>query len=54
MITSWADEEDKATAKYDAIRGKSKQNQGGGSGNNANQGGRNNNNYYYYSRPEPV
>jgi hypothetical protein len=54
MITSWADEEDKATAKYDAIRGKSKQNQGGGSGNNANQGGRNNNNNYYYSRPEPV
>jgi hypothetical protein len=27
MITSWADEEDKANAKYDAIRGKSKQNQ---------------------------
>jgi hypothetical protein len=24
MITSWADEEDKANAKYDAIRGKSK------------------------------
>jgi hypothetical protein len=53
MITSWADEEDKANAKYDAIRGKSKPNQGGGSGNNANQGGRNNNNnnYYYYSGP---
>jgi hypothetical protein len=48
MITSWADEEDKANAKYDAIRGKSKQNQGGGSGSNANQGGCNNNNYYYY------
>jgi hypothetical protein len=46
MITSWADEEDKANAKYDAIRGKSKQNAGGGSGNNGNQGGRNNNNYY--------
>jgi hypothetical protein len=45
MITSWADEEDKANAKYDAIRGKTKQNQGGGSGNNANQGDRNNNNY---------
>jgi hypothetical protein len=45
MITSWADEEDKANAKYDAIRGKSKQNTGGGSGNNGNQGGRNNNNY---------
>jgi hypothetical protein len=29
MITSWADEEDKANAKYDAIRGKSKQNAGG-------------------------
>jgi hypothetical protein len=47
MITSWADEEDKANAKYDAIRGKSKLNQGGGSGNNANQGGRNNNNSNY-------
>jgi hypothetical protein len=45
MITSWADEEDKANAKYDAIRGKSKQNMGGGSSNNGNQGGRNNNNY---------
>jgi hypothetical protein len=31
MITSWADEEDKANAKYDAIRGKSKQNTGGNS-----------------------
>jgi hypothetical protein len=52
MITSWADEEDKANAKYDAIRGKSKQNAGDGSGNNGNQGGRNNNNYYYnYSGP---
>jgi hypothetical protein len=37
MITSWADEEDKANAKYDAIRGKSTQNAGGGSGNNGNQ-----------------
>jgi hypothetical protein len=45
MITSWADKEDKANAKYDAIRGKSKQNTGGGSSNNGNQGGRNNNNY---------
>jgi hypothetical protein len=44
MITSWADEEDKANAKYDAIRGKNKQNTGGGSNNNGNQGGRNNNN----------
>jgi hypothetical protein len=54
MITFWADEEDKANAKYDAIRGKTKQNQGGGSGSNANQGGRSNNNnnyYYYYSGP---
>jgi hypothetical protein len=47
MITSWADEEDKANAKYDAICGKTKQNQGGGSGSNANQGGRNNNNNNY-------
>jgi hypothetical protein len=47
MITSWADEEDKANAKYDAIRGKSKQNTGGGSNNNRNQGGRSNN----YSGP---
>jgi hypothetical protein len=45
MITSWADEEDKASAKYDAIRGKSKQNTGGGSSNNGNQGSRNNNYY---------
>jgi hypothetical protein len=45
MITSWADEEDKANTKYDAIRGKNKQNMGGGGGNNGNQGGRNNNNY---------
>jgi hypothetical protein len=47
MITSWADEEDKANAKYDAIRGKSKQNTGGNSNNNGNQGGRSNN----YSGP---
>jgi hypothetical protein len=46
MITSWADEEDKANAKYDAIRGKNKQNAGGSSGNNGTQGGRNNNNNY--------
>jgi hypothetical protein len=46
MITSWADEEDKANAKYDAIRGKNKLNTGGGSGNNGNQSGRNNNNNY--------
>jgi hypothetical protein len=48
MITSWADEEDKANTKYDAIRGKSKQNTGSGSSNNGNQSGRNNN---YYSGP---
>jgi hypothetical protein len=45
MITSWADEEDKANAKYDAIRGKSKQNPSGSNNNNKDQGGRNNNNY---------
>jgi hypothetical protein len=47
MITSWADEEDKANAKYDAIRGKSKQNTGGNNNNNGNQDGRGNN----YSGP---
>jgi hypothetical protein len=51
MITSWADEEDKANDKYDAISGKSKQNTGGinnnNNNNNGNQGGRNNN----YSGP---
>jgi hypothetical protein len=45
MITFWADEEDKANAKYDAICGKSKQNTSGGNSNNGNQGNRNNNNY---------
>jgi hypothetical protein len=34
MITSWADEEDKANAKYDAIHSKSKQNAGGSNNNN--------------------
>jgi hypothetical protein len=34
MITFWADEEDKANAKYDAIRGKSKQNAGDNNNNN--------------------
>jgi hypothetical protein len=43
MITSWADEEDKANAKYDAIRGKRKQNTSGDSNNNGNQGGCSNN-----------
>jgi hypothetical protein len=47
MITSWADEEDKANAKFDAIRGKSKQSPGGSNNNNRDQGGRNNN----YSGP---
>jgi hypothetical protein len=42
MITSWADEEDKENAKYDAIRGKSKQNAGGSNNNNRDQGSRNN------------
>jgi hypothetical protein len=37
MITSWADEEDKANAKYDAIRGKSKRNAGGSNKNNRDQ-----------------
>jgi hypothetical protein len=45
MITSWAHEEDKANAKYDAIRGMSKQNPGGSNNNNRDQGGHNNNNY---------
>jgi hypothetical protein len=47
MITSWADEEDKANTKYDAIRGKSKKNSGGSNNNSRDQGGRNNN----YSGP---
>jgi hypothetical protein len=47
MINSWADEEDKANANYDAIRGKSKQNTGGNSNNNGDQGSRSNN----YSGP---
>jgi hypothetical protein len=47
MITSWADEEDKVNAKYDAIRSKSKQNTGGSNNNNRDQDGRKNN----YSGP---
>jgi hypothetical protein len=47
MMTSWADEEDKANAKYDAIRGKRKQNTGGNNNNNKDQGGRSSN----YSGP---
>jgi hypothetical protein len=46
MITSWADEEDKANTKYGAIRGKSKQNTCGNN-NNGNQGSHSNN----YSGP---
>jgi transcriptional accessory protein Tex/SPT6 len=45
MITSWADEEDKANAKYDAIRSKRKNNPSGSNNNNMDQGGRSNNNY---------
>jgi hypothetical protein len=47
MITSWAEKEDKANAKYNAIRGKSKHNAGCSNNNNRDQGGRNNN----YSGP---
>jgi transcriptional accessory protein Tex/SPT6 len=47
IITSWTDEEDKANAKYDVIRSKSKQNLGGSNNNNRDQGGPNNN----YSGP---
>jgi hypothetical protein len=51
MITSRADEVDKANAKYDSIRDKSKHNTGGNNNNsnnnNRDQGGRNNN----YSGP---
>jgi hypothetical protein len=47
MITSWADEEDKANAKYDTIRGKSKQNMGGNNNSNRDQGSSSNN----YSAP---
>jgi hypothetical protein len=45
MIASWSDEEYKANAKYDAIRGKSKNNPGGSNNNTRDQGGHNNNNY---------
>jgi hypothetical protein len=44
MITSWADEEDKANAKYDSIHGKSKNNTGDNN-NNKDQGGCNNKYY---------
>jgi hypothetical protein len=47
MITSWADEEDKANARYDSIRGKRKNNTGGNNNNNNNKDhrSRHNNNY---------
>jgi hypothetical protein len=48
MITSWADEEDKANPKYDYNCGKGKNNMG--RNNYKDQGGCNNN-YYYYSGP---
>jgi hypothetical protein len=38
MITSWADEEDKANAKYDSICGKSKHNTGSNNNNEKDQG----------------
>jgi hypothetical protein len=57
MSTSWADEEDKANAKYDAIRGKSKQNMGRNNNNNNNnnrdQGGRSNNYSGPYRKRKP-
>jgi hypothetical protein len=37
MIISWADEENKANAKYDSIRGKSKHNTGGNNNNKNNK-----------------
>jgi hypothetical protein len=52
MITSWAHEEDKANAKYDAIRGKSKKNVGG-TNNNGNQGGHNSNYSGPYRKRKP-
>jgi hypothetical protein len=53
MIISLADEEDKANAKYDAIRGKSKQNTGGNNNNNENQGSRNSNYSGPNRKPKP-
>jgi hypothetical protein len=55
MITSWADEDDKANAKYDAIRGKSKQNMGGNNNNNNNrdQGGHSSNYSGPYRKRKP-
>jgi hypothetical protein len=39
MITSWANEEDKANVKYDSIRGKSEHNTSGNNNNNKGRGG---------------
>jgi hypothetical protein len=44
MITSWADEEDNANAKYDAIHGKINNNLGGSNNNTRDQGDHHNNN----------
>jgi hypothetical protein len=44
MITSWADEEDMANAKYDSIRSKSKHNTGSNSNGNNNNNNKNKNN----------
>jgi hypothetical protein len=44
MITPWADKEDKANTKYNALRGKSKNNTSGSNNNNRDQGGCKNNN----------
>jgi hypothetical protein len=51
MITLWAGEEDKANAKYDAIRGKSKQNTGGNNNNNNNNNNRDQGGRSSYSGP---
>jgi hypothetical protein len=50
MITSWADEEDKANAKYYSIRGKSKNNMGGNKNNSKDHRDRHNNNYLSSNR----
>jgi hypothetical protein len=44
MITPWVDKEDKANTKYNALRGKSKNNTSGSNNNNRDQGGCKNNN----------
>jgi hypothetical protein len=52
MITSWADEEDNWNAKYDSIRGKSKNNMGGNNNNNNKDHGGHNNNKYSCPNPK--